>query len=334
VVNRLKLLLPNIILDEQSAFVPGRLITDNVLIAYECMHTIRRQTAKPPFFALKIDMMKAYDRVEWAYLEGVLQKLGFAPTWIKSVMRCVSFVRYTVKINGEMSDPFTPTWGLRQGDPISPYLFLLCAEGLSCLLKEEERNGRLKGLRNGADGPAISHLLFADDSIFFTRSDERSVNTLHAVLETYSEGSGQKINLQKSSLFFGNSCPDDIKQRVKMSLNVQNEALQSTYLGMPTYVGQSQINAFNFISESMWKRVQGWSDKPLSRAGKEVMLKSVAQAIPTYVMSCFQLPVGICEKMRSTISNHWWGFEGGKRKMHWRSWDWLTTPKSMGGYGI
>jgi hypothetical protein len=98
-------------------------------------------------------------------------------------------------------------------------------------------------------------------------------------------------------------------------------------------VGQSQINAFNFISESMWKRVQGWSDKPLSRAGKEVMLKSVAQAIPTYVMSCFQLPVGICEKMRSTISNHWWGFEGGKRKMHWRSWDWLTTPKSMGGGG-
>jgi len=84
--NRLKGLLPNIIAEEQGAFVPGRLITDNVLIAYECLHTIRRQHAKTPFFALKIDMMKAYDRVEWSYLWGVLQKFGFAQGWINSVM--------------------------------------------------------------------------------------------------------------------------------------------------------------------------------------------------------------------------------------------------------
>jgi hypothetical protein len=157
--NRLKGLLPNIIAEEQSAFVPGRLITDNVLIAYECMHTIRRQRAKIPFFALKIDMMKAYDRVEWTYLQGVLQKLGFAQNWINCIMRCVSSVRYSVRVNGELSEPFTPTRGLRQGDPISPYLFLLCAEGLSCLLKKEEQAGRLKGVRNGASGPAITSFI-------------------------------------------------------------------------------------------------------------------------------------------------------------------------------
>jgi len=76
---------------------------------------------------------------------------------------------------------------------------------------------------------------------------------------------------------------------------------------------------------------KGWNDRPMSRAGKEIMLKSVAQAIPTYVMSCFRLPDSICENLRATISNHWWGFEGGKKKMHWRSWDWLTTPKFLGG---
>ena len=102
--NRLKGLLLSIIAEEQSAFVPRRLIPDNVLIAYECMHSIRRQRAKAPFFALKIDMMKTYDRVEWSYLQGVLQKLGFTQSWINGVMRCVSSVRYSVKVNGELSN--------------------------------------------------------------------------------------------------------------------------------------------------------------------------------------------------------------------------------------
>jgi hypothetical protein len=111
------------------------LIIDNALIAYECLHTIRKQHAKRPYFALKIDMMKAYDRVEWSYLYGYLCKLGFAPAWITTVMRCVMEVRYAVKVNGELTQPVIPTRGIRQGDPISPYLFLLQTEGLSCCSK-------------------------------------------------------------------------------------------------------------------------------------------------------------------------------------------------------
>jgi len=84
----------------------------------------------------------------------------------------------------------------------------------------------------------------------------------------------------------------------------------------------------------MWKRVYGWSDKSLSRAGKEILLKSVVQAIPIYIMSCFQIPVGICDKMRSIISNYWWGIENGNKKLHWHSWEWLTAPKALGGMGF
>jgi hypothetical protein len=167
VANHLKLILPVIISEHQSAFVPGRLITDNALIAYECLHTIRKQQAKKPFFALKIDMMKAYDRVEWSYLHDCLEKLGFAPPWIQSVMRCVTTVHYAVKVNGDLTNSVIPSRGIRQGDPISPYLFLLCTEGLSCLLRQQELEGRLQGIHNGRQGPTISHLLFADDSIFF-----------------------------------------------------------------------------------------------------------------------------------------------------------------------
>ena len=151
--------------------------------------------------------LSSFQRVEWNYLQGVLQQMGFTQGWIKSVMRCVSSVRYSVRVNGELTESFTPSRGLRQGDPISPYLFLLCAEGLSCLLKKEEQAGRLKGVRNGISGPAISHLLFADDTVFFTRADEKGVNSLKYVLQIYSQTSGQRINLQKSYLFFWPSLP-------------------------------------------------------------------------------------------------------------------------------
>jgi hypothetical protein len=141
-----------IISENQSAFVPGRLITDNALIAFECLHNICHQDNKRPYFALKINMMKAYDRVEWDYLHGCLSKLCFAPSWIQLVMRCVTYVQFAVRVNGELTEPVVPSRGIRQGDPISPYLFLLCTEGLSSLLQQCEDRGKLQGIKNGRLG--------------------------------------------------------------------------------------------------------------------------------------------------------------------------------------
>lgn len=332
--NRLKLLLPDVISKFQSAFVRGRLITDNSLIAFESLHTIRQQQAKQPFFALKIDMTKAYDRVEWSYLHGCLSRLGFNPTWINSVMRCVTNVRYAVRVNGELTAPVVPSRGIRQGDPISPYLFLLCTEGLSSLLLQKEICGELHGIRNGRSGPPISHLLFADDSIFFARSDALSVAALKTTLDLYCSGSGQLINKDKSSVFFGHGCSETVKQRVKTSLGISNEAFNDTYLGMPTGVGKSPTSIFKFLPDRAWRCVHGWSDRPVSRAGKETLLKSIIQAIPTFIMSCFELPKGACRMFRQIIADEWWGREDGKKKIHWRSWDWLSTPKSLGGMGF
>jgi hypothetical protein len=125
-----------------------------------------------------------------------------------------------------------------------------------------------------------------------------------------------------------------VKQAVKAALEVNNEYLQDSYLGMPTEIARSAMASFKFLPDRVWKSVTGWSDRPLSRAGKETKLKSVTQSIANYVMSCFQVSVGTCNKMKSYVANDWWGMEDGKRKLHWRSWDWLTTPKSLGGMGF
>jgi hypothetical protein len=156
-------------------------------------------------------------------------------------------------------------------------------------------------------------------------------NSIYATLKVYCDGSGQDINLEKSSVFFGQSCADQVKERVKEELGVQSEVLNDIYLGMPTMVGRSPTATFQFLYDKIWKYVNGLSGRPLSRAGNEALLKGVIQAIPVFVMSCFQLPQMTCDKSMSIIANIWWGIENGKRKMHWRSWEWLSTPNASGG---
>jgi hypothetical protein len=140
------------------------------------------------------------------------------------------------------------------------------------------------------------------------------VDALHQTLNLFCDGSGQKINLNKSTIFFGNGCRVEIKDAVKQKLGVYNESLKDSYLGMPTNIGHSPVMTFRYIFDRMWQRANTLSDRPLSRAGSEAMLKAIIQAIPTYVMSCFQLPVAICEQMRKLIANEWWGKENGRRK--------------------
>jgi hypothetical protein len=136
--------LPEVISPSQSAFVPGRLITDNILIAYDMTHFLkRRKKGKNGYAAIKLDMSKAYNRVEWPFLQDMMLRLRFAQKWVDLVMNCVTSVKYRIRVNGELSVELIPEHGLRQGDPISPYLFLLCAEGFSALLSKAEFDGKL-----------------------------------------------------------------------------------------------------------------------------------------------------------------------------------------------
>lgn len=140
-------MLLDIISFTQSAFLSGRLIIDNILAAYETMHSMQtRMWSKTGFVGLKLDMSKAYDRVKWQFLEVAMHRLGFARRWIKLIMACVQTVSYSVIVNGSPVGRIKPSRGIRQGDPISPYLFLLCAENLSALLFKAEQKGYITGV--------------------------------------------------------------------------------------------------------------------------------------------------------------------------------------------
>ncbi|KAL4332523.1 hypothetical protein GQ457_07G000070 [Hibiscus cannabinus] len=306
-VNRMKPLMSCCIAENQSAFVPGRLISDNVIVANELFHYLNGSKNGPnKGAAIKLDMEKAYDRVEWHFLSDVMKKMGFADGWINSIMMCVTTVSFCLKINGEISDFFRPSRGLRQGDPLSPYLFLFCTQGLSAMLLKDQREGRIRGVRASQKGPRINHLLYADDCLLFIKNSEKEARRLKEVLTVYEASSGQKINVEKSSIYFSNGTSEQSKTALKSILNMNEDAVLGQYLGLPLIVGKSKMEAFKFLIENVDKRSGNWSKNLLSFGGREIFIKSVAQGIPAYAMCCFMLPDCILEPIVSTTRNFWW----------------------------
>lgn len=215
--------------------------------------------------ALKLDVSKAYDRVNWSFLKKQMQQMGFSTKWISWVMLCVSTVAYSVIFNGDHIGLICVKCGLRQGDPLSPYLFLLCVEGLSYAINKSAEGGRLSGCKIHALAPAVTHLLFADDNFLFCKANIEEVQELKLILERYEMYSGQAINFQKSGIYFSANVRLDKQQNIKDLVGVYSDLIEGCYLGLPSLIGRSKKQVFNFLKDRLWTKIQGWSEKYLSK---------------------------------------------------------------------
>lgn len=299
--------MPLIISDTQGAFVLGSLITDIIIVAHEMVHGLHTNgDVAENFMAIKIDMSKAFDRVEWSFLETMIERMGFNRIWVRWIMSCVSTVAYSILLNGRPHGFIKPERVVRQCDPLSPFLFIICAEALVNCLNQAERDGRLNGMRLAPTAPSVHHLLFAGNSLLLCKATAEEGEKLTRCLRLYEEASGQTINKQKSSIIFGSKVEDEAKQADKIALGIVKEGGEGTYLGLSECFTGSKWKLLNFIQEKLQSRLHGWFAKMLSQGGKEILLKLIGLALPVYAMSCFKLSKDLCKNLTSATTEFWW----------------------------
>ena len=202
------------------------------------------------------------------------------------------------------------------------------------LLAKAVASGEIRGISICRGGPRLTHLFFADDSLLFCRASVQECMHIQDLLSTYEDASGQKLNRDKTTLFFSKNTDRGIHDSIIDLFGVPEVKQYEKYLGLPSFVGRNKKTSLAFIKDRIWKKFQGWKEKILSQAGREVLLKAVVQAIPTFSMSCFKLPITLCHEIEAMIRKFWWGQRGTRRRIHWVKWSKMCRPKSLGGIGF
>jgi hypothetical protein len=312
--NRLKTTLPKIISPLQSAFVPKRNIQDNSILAHELLHSFKNKKGKDGYMFLKMDMEKAFDRMEWCLLLAIMEKLGFSHTWLSWIKICISTPSLSILLNGSPFGCISPGRGLRQGDHLSHFLFILGVKVFSRLMFKEERDGSIQGLKIARSCPTIHHLLFADDLLIFGKATASVAAAINSCLKKYCKWSGQLINSSKSSIRFSRNTWLSRIAAISVTFPYPSNHGISMHLGLPILMGNAKKRAFQGLIDKVKSKIEGWRAKTLSQASRLTLIKSIAAALPSYAMSTFLLPSSFCSKLDKIFKNFLWGFPALKKK--------------------
>lgn len=290
IVNRLKPVLPFLISNTQASFVPRRQITDNVVIMQEVLHTMRKKQGKKGLRAIKIDFEKAYDRLRWSFILDTLLQMNIPYLLVTVIMECVTTASLQVLWNGEPTQRFKPSRGIRQGDPLSPYLFVMCMERLYQTIQETIADGRWKPIRVNRDGSQLSNLFFADDIVLFVEADTDQAKIINECLNRFCSASGQKVSRPKSRVYFSKNTSLELQTEICANLHIEATEDFGFYLGMPTLTSRVTKATFQHICERIDRRLAGWKTRYLSLAGRITLAKSTVSPMAFYSIQTAKIP--------------------------------------------
>ena len=305
-----------------------------MVVAQELIHSLDKLKGKVGFMAIKVDLVKAYDRLEWSFIHNVLKAFRFLDELIKLIMSCVTFTTISILLNGGKLSSFQPTRGIRQGDPLSPYLFILCMEYLGFLINESCRKKEWIPLKASKRKLGISHLFFADDLMLFAKANKAGVESIKKVLSQFCNDFGQLVSMKKSCVYFSPNVLPNVKEVICDVLDISETSCIGKYLGFPLNHKGATWNRYNFIVERVILKLSGWKAKFLSFAGRTVLIKSVMAAIPNHVMQGVTLLCHLCEKLDKINRDFLWGSSTKKKKLHLVGWSKIIRPKEKGGLDI
>lgn len=329
--SRLKKVLPSLISPNQTAFIPKRSIGDNILLAQALCKDYHLHRG-PSRCMVKLDIHKAFDSLNWKFLEDCLIKLGFPSKFIGWIMACISTGMYSIKINGALEGYFGGKSGLRQGDAISPYLFVIAMEVFSACIKKFTDDPNFKFHWRTKD-INLSHIIFANDVLLMCKGEEASVNLLMKGVNLFSKISGLKPNVSKSNVFFGNVATG-IQQSILSITGFSNGSLPFRYLGLPLIAGKLTAQECNPLVMRLCNRIEVWTSNLLNFAGRLQLIKSVLTNIQGFWSMYLFLPICVLKATQSIFAKFLWGGTSDKRCLYKVSWSDCCLPKQEGGLGI
>ena len=300
----------------------------------ELIHTISNKKGREGYMAIKVDLEKAYDKIEWSFIREVLINTNLPHNLVNLIMSCVSSVSTSILFNGGNVEPILPSRRIRQGDPLSPYLFILCMEVLGHLIEEKWSEKSWVLVKSSKSGLSFSHLFFIDDLVLFVKADHVNCSTMRDVLDDFCARSGQSISESKSRVYFSPNVDVDTRESLCDILGFKSTPNLGKYLGFPLKHQGGNNQDQNFILDRVKQKLAGWKANLLSLAGRTVLIQASTSTIPAYVMQCTALPKKLLDDIDRVNRNFLWGSSDSSKRTHWVGWHKVTKAKEQGGLGI